>query len=460
MNFIFISPNFPRSYWNFCDRLRRNGVNVLGIGDEPFDTLSPALKNCLTEYYKVGSLANYEEMFRAVAFFSFHYGKIDWIESNNEYWLAQDARLRTDFHITTGVQADEIANFQSKSRMKAAYRKAGVPVARWHMVTRSKKAALAFIAEVGWPVIVKPDSGCGAEATWKLKSEADLDAFYARRPQQPYIMEEFVPGGIVSFDGVAGPDCVPLFCTSNEFPTPILDIVAANDELAYWTVPQIDDRLRDAGFRTIRAFGARNRFFHCEFFRLSRAKKGLGKKGDYVALEVNMRPAGGYTPDMINYANSVDCYQIWADMVTKGAVSPAAAAPHYFCAYAGRRDGRAYQHSHEQILEKYRGSIVMAERMPAALAPDMGNQMYTARLADEAEKNAFLRYVLQPAAPKAPKPAEAQPAPAPVQAPAASPAKVEPEKSAVPAEPAASAPAAEPARAGHPGTTAGKDANA
>ena len=24
-----------------------------------------------------------------------------------------------------------------------------------------------------------------------------------------------------------------------------------------------------------------------------------------------MRPAGGYTPDMINFANSVDCYQIW-----------------------------------------------------------------------------------------------------------------------------------------------------
>ena len=35
MNFIFISPNFPQTYWNFCERLRRRGVTVLGIGDAP-----------------------------------------------------------------------------------------------------------------------------------------------------------------------------------------------------------------------------------------------------------------------------------------------------------------------------------------------------------------------------------------------------------------------------------------
>ena len=33
MNFIFVSPNFPHTYWQFCDRLKRDGVNVLGIGD-------------------------------------------------------------------------------------------------------------------------------------------------------------------------------------------------------------------------------------------------------------------------------------------------------------------------------------------------------------------------------------------------------------------------------------------
>ena len=41
----------------------------------------------------------------------------------------------------------------------------------------------------------------------------------------------------------------------------------------------------------------------------------MGKKGDVVALEVNMRPCGGFSPDMMNFANSTDVYKIWADMI-------------------------------------------------------------------------------------------------------------------------------------------------
>ena len=56
MNFIFISPNFPHTYWQFCDRLKKKGVNVLGIGDCSYDGLEPELKASLTEYYKVDSM--------------------------------------------------------------------------------------------------------------------------------------------------------------------------------------------------------------------------------------------------------------------------------------------------------------------------------------------------------------------------------------------------------------------
>ena len=102
-NFIFISPNFPTNYWQFCRELKNNGMNVLGIGDQPYDELKPELKASLNEYYKVGSLENYDEVYRAVAFFAFKYGRIDWLESNNEYWLERDAALRTDFHIHTAL---------------------------------------------------------------------------------------------------------------------------------------------------------------------------------------------------------------------------------------------------------------------------------------------------------------------------------------------------------------------
>ena len=57
-NFIFISPNFPTNYWQFCRELKNNGMNVLGIGDQPYEELKPELKASLNEYYKVNSLEN------------------------------------------------------------------------------------------------------------------------------------------------------------------------------------------------------------------------------------------------------------------------------------------------------------------------------------------------------------------------------------------------------------------
>ena len=165
-NFIFISPNFPTNYWQFCRELKNNGMNVLGIGDQPYDELKPELKDSLNEYYKVGSLENYDEVYRAVAFLTFKHGRIDWLESNNEYWLERDAALRTDFHITSGFQTSDMPRIKYKSKMKESYIAAGVPVARHHMVHENGlDDARAFVAQVGYPVIVKPDNGCGAEAT-------------------------------------------------------------------------------------------------------------------------------------------------------------------------------------------------------------------------------------------------------------------------------------------------------
>lgn len=77
MNFVFLSPNFPKTYYNFTQCLRNNGVTTLGIGDAPYDELCQELKDSLVEYYKVSSLENYDEVYRACAFFAFKYGKID-----------------------------------------------------------------------------------------------------------------------------------------------------------------------------------------------------------------------------------------------------------------------------------------------------------------------------------------------------------------------------------------------
>ncbi|MDE7083618.1 MAG: carbamoylphosphate synthase large subunit, partial [Clostridia bacterium] len=172
-NFVFISPNFPENYWRFCRELKNNGFNVLGIGDSEYFELSNELRASLTEYYKVSSLENYDDVYRAVAFFSFRYGKIDWLESNNEYWLEQDARLRTDFNITSGFKTEDITKVKFKSEMKPFYKKAGVKVARY-CIADDEKTCKKFIASVGYPVIVNPDNGVGANDTHKIANDNDL----------------------------------------------------------------------------------------------------------------------------------------------------------------------------------------------------------------------------------------------------------------------------------------------
>ena len=334
MNFVFVSPQFPTSYWNFCNRLKQRGVTVLGLSDAPYDSLPEQVKNSLTEYYRVDSMEDYDQMVRALGYFTHQYGKIDWLESNNEYWLTQDARLRTDFNITTGMKSDQVANVRRKSAMKAFYKKAGVPTARYH-----------------------------------------------------------ITGDVWSYDGISDSKGDIIFETTVSWPRSVADIVNNKDHLSYYTANMLPEDLRRAGRATVKAFDVRSRFFHLEFFRLLDDKEGLGKKGDIVALEVNMRPAGGWTPDMYNYANSVDVYSIWADMVVYDKTYVDLNQRKYFAVYAGRRNGKNYIHTPEEIRERYHDQIVMDEDIPEIISGAMGDHMWTARLDTEEQKDEFIDFV-------------------------------------------------------------------
>ena len=380
MNFIFISPNFPANYWEFCAGLKANGVNVLGIADAPYDALSYELKESLTEYYRVESLENYEQVYRAVAFFAHKYGFIDWIESNNEYWLRQDARLRRQFGVTTGIQGDNINDIMEKSSQKRLYEQAGIPTARQLALVAGKEAAWDFVKRIGYPVIVKPDRGVGAAHTFKVSNDDELRDFLDNDPNyQDYVMEQFISGNIRSYDAIINSKGEPIFESMAMFPPSIMDIVNNNDELTYCIAKEVPEALRELGRKTVKAFGITRRFVHMEFFCLTRDHAELGKEGDFVALEVNVRPAGADTPDMMNYAHSTDVYKIWADMVAFDE-SRTPLGDKFFCAYASRRDMYQYVTSMDEIYRRYGQRIMMHTRMPDVLASAMGNEQIVARL--------------------------------------------------------------------------------
>lgn len=394
MNFVFVSPHFPDSYYRFCRGLKNNGVNVLGIADVPYDYLPQNVKDSLCDYYYVHSLENYDEKTRALGYFISKYGHIDFLESNNEYWLESDSWLRTDFNIFTGPKSEDIKYFRYKSLMKEKYKLANVKTARYHLV-ENEEDTRAFVKEVGFPLIVKPDDGVGAGNTHKLKNEADLDNFLKTKdPHVKFIMEEFIKGELISFDGVCDSKGRVAFPTHHVFPTPIMDVVNEDKDVFYYTNKEIPQDLYDAGQRVLLAFGAKSRFYHLEFFRLTEDKKGLGKKGDLIGLEVNMRAPGGYTPDMINFAYSCDIYQIWADVMAFDEVRHAPTLEKQYCCYCARRFDRAYKHSIDEILEKYK-QICFYKDNPKVLSGAMGDYFFMCRFVNKDDMDEYIKFILE-----------------------------------------------------------------
>ncbi len=384
MNVILLSPHFPPSSYHFAVALRRAGVNILGIADAPYDSLRFELRNALAEYYRVNDLNDYDQLLRAVAFLTFRHGKIDRFESHIEYWLNTEARIRSDFNIP-GIRQDQIADMKYKSLMKKKFIAAGINVARGRVV-RSLAEALELIAEVGYPVVAKPDSGVGAANTYRINDEDELKRFFEIKPALDYIMEEFIRGVIYSFDGLAGSDGRPLFYTSHVFAQGIMETLNEDQDLYYYSLRDIPADLEDAGLRTLAEFDVRERFFHLEFFRTD--------DGRIVALEVNMRPPGHPTMDMFNYANDADLYQAWADLLAGRPVRTNYTRP-YFCGYAGRKTHKSYRRSHAEVVQLLGARLVQQEAMSPLFAPVMGDSAYVFRSPDEGEVREMIRTVLE-----------------------------------------------------------------
>lgn len=368
MNVVFISPHFPPQYHHFCRGLKQAGATALGIGDAPREKLHPELQEALTEYYQVTDMDDYGALVRACGWFTHQYGKIDRIDSLNEYWLATEARLRDDFNIF-GIREKDIDGIRRKSKMKETFRAAGLPVAEGRVVNTIAEAK-ALIAETGYPVVAKPDAGVGALATWRLDNEPDLKAFFKNKPQVDYILEAFVSGAIHSFDGLVDRRGSIVFCTGHVFSQGIMETVNEGRHIHYYSMRELPETFEAMGRRCVRAFGLRERFFHIEFFKTG--------PDDYVALEVNMRPPGGYTTDMINYAADVDIYRAWAEMIVCGKTD-LDYRRRYHCCYASRKTALRYTHTHEQVMQRYGEAIVQVARVPGVFASALGEIGYIFR---------------------------------------------------------------------------------
>jgi hypothetical protein len=362
VNIIFISPHFPTHYHRFCWHLKDLGGRVLGIGDVDHNALSAQTRNALSDYYQVNDLHDYDALIRACGYFTHRYGKIDRIESQNEYWLDTDARIRDDFNIP-GVRAKDIRTLRRKSGMKTVFRNAGLSVAPGILVG-GKKEAIAFAEETGYPLIAKPDAGVGALDTFRIDDRRALDEFLEIKPHADYFLEAFVRGELFSYDGLTDAEGKTVFRTAHYFSQGIMETVNDGLHIFYYNLRRIPEALEAAGETCVRAFNIRERFFHIEFFHTGNQT--------YIPLEVNVRPPGGFTTDMINYAADTDVYRAWAEVVINGTAAMDY-RPTYHCCYASRKSHHRYVYTEEDIRSRISADLLQVDRVPDVFRSALGD---------------------------------------------------------------------------------------
>ena len=382
-NVVYLSPHFPTNFRHFSVALKNTGARVLGIGDEPYHQLNSTLKSALTEYYEVKNMHSYNDLIRACGYFTHKYGKIDRLDSLNEYWLDTEADLRDDFNIC-GLRKKDMKNIKCKSAMKEVYRKAGLRVAKGKII-KTLKEAEKFIKGAGYPVVAKPDSGVGAANTYKINNAEELKDIFAEIPENAsYIMEEFITGDIYSFDGLADADSNAIHCTCHVFSQGVMETVNDDMHINYYSLRDIPKELEEAGKKCLKAFNVKERFFHLEFFHTP--------KGKFIPLEVNIRPPGGFSIDMMNYGSNVDLFQAWADLIVNGKTELEYERK-YHVLYAGRKNSINYTNSHKEILQKYGEKIILDQEIPLVFRNALGDFCYITRSENFVEIEEMIEFI-------------------------------------------------------------------
>ncbi|MDF3066613.1 MAG: Carbamoylphosphate synthase large subunit [Polyangiaceae bacterium] len=367
MNILFLSPAFPPTAGAFCRALAARGVNVLGIGDEPLPQDSAQARGLHHYVYEPG-MGDYGALRIAVGALIERYGAIDRVDSNGEHWLVAEAKLRDEFGIR-GLSSAALAQQRSKLGMAALFGGAGVPYPPT-IPAESGSKVRSFAKEHGYPLIFKPDHGSGARDTFRVTNDGALEEAIGRQLQS-HVVQPFVEAPLITYDGLTDREGRIVFATSHEYDTGIMQLRERQSDGYYYSLRELPPGLEAVGARVVAAFDLRERFFHLELFN-----HGDGK---YTGLEMNLRPPGGFTTDMMNAACDVDVYELWGKIMAGEDVRDFRFERRYHTAHAGRRAGRRYQLSDPELRAEL-GEMLFAEHgVPAAFADTMGDVAYLLR---------------------------------------------------------------------------------
>ncbi len=315
MNVLMISPGYPPEMEYFTRGLAEVGAQVIGLGDQGEENLSPELKKSLSAYVTIESFSHEGAVLDQVRNIHGKVG-IDQVETLWEPQMILAAKIREMLGIP-GMTVEETLPFRDKEIMKQTLDAAGIRTPHHHRCRTADECRQAA-ESIGYPLIIKPIAGAGSADTYRLDSSSDLEGVLPLIRHVPEVsVEEFVEAEEFTFDTVcAGGEILfhnicwyrprPLESRKHEW------ISQQTIALRNPGAPELAAG-HDMGLQVLKALGFRSGFTHMEWYRKD--------DGEVVFGEIAGRSPGGRTVDLMNWANDIDIFTGWAEAVCHGKIS-------------------------------------------------------------------------------------------------------------------------------------------
>lgn len=362
---IFAAPFFMDATLRFLrGAARLPGVALTVVSQDPLERLPDDIRASIAGHWRIDDGLNPQQLADAARQLESRFGKALNYFGPLEQLQVPLALAREALGID-GLSSAAANNFRDKSRMKDVLRNAGIPCAR-HALVGDIAGAQAFIAKVGYPVVVKPADGAGGKATYRLDNDGDFAKWqhmHPPNPQRPAQFEEFVRGTEHSFDSVFVNGEPVWHSISRYMPSP-LEVM--ENAWIQWCVmlprdisgPEFDP-IREAGFAAVKALGMGTGLSHMEWFRFA--------DGNIAISEVGARPPGAQICTLLSYAHDIDLYRAWPALMVNNSFEPPTRKYATGAAYIRAQGRGRIRHIRgvDQIQQRF-GSLVVEARLPQA----------------------------------------------------------------------------------------------
>lgn len=325
---VFIAPRFLENTNRYVRAFAAlDGVTLSLVSADPESAIPESLRAKVAGHYRIDNCVDAGALAVAVRALGSGVGRVDRLAGALEQLQMPMAEVRDALGIE-GIGSEVARNFRDKDRMKDVLRAAGVPVARSGLAT-SMSALRTFIERVGLPVIVKPQAGVGARATYRITSAADLEALAAQgvvpTEERPLQIEEFVRAREHTCETVTLRGKPVWRSGTRYFPTPLealespwmqyCVLLPREDENTDHTAfHPVSDAALTALFGASASTAAGTALTHMEWF--------LRDDGTSLVNEVGVRPPGVGIMPLMSIAHEADLWADWAELVSFDRFTP------------------------------------------------------------------------------------------------------------------------------------------